>query len=46
MLTVDLRDYKCPQQFIQFKLGLNKAVSAQQAVTFTFNAAEATLSVV
>ena len=42
MLTVDLRDYKCPQQFIQFKLGLNKAVSAQQAVTFTFNAAEAT----
>lgn len=42
MLTVDLRGYKCPQQFIQFKLGLNKAISAQQAVTFTFNAAEAT----
>ncbi|MAD05253.1 MAG: hypothetical protein CMK65_16745 [Pseudoalteromonas sp.] len=42
MLTVDLRDYKCPQQFIQFKLGLNKAISVKQPVTFTFNAAEAT----
>ncbi|GKW52119.1 MULTISPECIES: hypothetical protein [Pseudoalteromonas] len=42
MLTVDLRGYKCPQQFIQFKLGLNKATSIKQPVTFTFNAAEAT----
>ena len=42
MLTVDLRGYKCPQQFIQFKLGLNKAISVKQPVTFTFNAAEAT----
>ncbi|AXV64855.1 hypothetical protein D0907_05920 [Pseudoalteromonas lipolytica] len=40
MLMCDLRPFKCPQQFIQFKLGLNKAVSANQSVTFTFNAAE------
>ncbi len=42
MLMIDLRDYKCPQQFIQFKLGLNKAVSVNQPITFTFNTASAT----
>ena len=38
MLMCDLRPFKCPQQFIQFKLGLNKAQSVNQPVTFTFNA--------
>lgn len=35
MLHQDLRSYRCPQQFIQFKLGLREALSKQQAITFT-----------
>ena len=35
MLHQDLRIYRCPQQFIQFKLGLREALSKQQAITFT-----------
>ena len=35
MLHQDLRIYICPQQFIQFKLGLREALSKQQAITFT-----------
>ncbi|WP_372763126.1 hypothetical protein [Pseudoalteromonas sp.] len=34
MLEQNLSAYKCPQQFIQFKLGLRKAISAQQTITF------------
>ncbi|ASM53569.1 MULTISPECIES: hypothetical protein [Pseudoalteromonas] len=40
MLEQNLSAYKCPQQFIQFKLGLRKAVSLQQSITFSFNNAE------
>jgi hypothetical protein len=41
MLKQDLRIYKCPQQFIQFKLGLRKALSLQQSITFSLNMGEA-----
>ena len=37
MLHQDLRIYKCPQQFIQFKLGIRKALSLQQIITFEIN---------
>lgn len=37
MLEHDLSAYRCPQQFIQFKLGLRKAASLQQSITFTIN---------
>lgn len=37
MLHQDLRAYRCPQQFIQFKLGLRKALSSQQTITFKIN---------
>ncbi|ALQ08606.1 MULTISPECIES: hypothetical protein [Pseudoalteromonas] len=37
MLQQDLRIYRCPQQFIQFKLGLRKASSLQQSITFSLN---------
>ncbi|KPH63243.1 hypothetical protein AMS58_13045 [Pseudoalteromonas porphyrae] len=34
MLKQDLRVFKCPQQFIQFKLGLRQALLAQQTIEF------------
>jgi TusA-related sulfurtransferase len=37
MLEQDLSAYRCPQQFIQFKLGLRKAASLQQSISFTIN---------
>ncbi|TMP70286.1 hypothetical protein CWB76_11710 [Pseudoalteromonas sp. S1609] len=37
MLELDLRAYKCPQQFIQFKLGLREAISLNQAITFNIS---------
>lgn len=37
MLHQDLRSYRCPQQFIQFKLGLREALSTRQAITFSVN---------
>lgn len=40
MLHQDLRSYRCPQQFIQFKLGLREALSKQQAITFSVNSDE------
>ena len=40
MLHQDLRSYRCPQQFIQFKLGLREALSTRQAITFSVNSDE------
>lgn len=40
MLELNLRSYKCPQQFIQFKLGLRNAVSLKQAITFFIDPVE------
>lgn len=37
MLELNLRTYKCPQQFIQFKLGLRDAISLKQAITFNIS---------
>ncbi len=37
MLELDLRAYKCPQQFIQFKLGLREAISLNQTITFNIS---------
>jgi hypothetical protein len=37
MLKENLRIYKCPQQFIQFKLGLRKASSLKQSIIFSLN---------
>lgn len=34
MLEYNLQQYKCPQLFIQFKLGLREALSNQQGVFF------------
>ncbi len=42
MLQCDLREYQCPQQFIQFKLALNKALLAKQSITFMFNNVQST----
>jgi len=42
MLHQDLRSYRCPQQFIQFKLGLREALSTRQAITFSVNSDEST----
>lgn len=39
MLRCDLRQFKCPQQFVQFKLGLKKAQLAKQTVIFAFDVA-------
>jgi hypothetical protein len=41
MLEQDLRSYRCPQQFIKFKLGLRRAVLLQQSITFNLNRDEA-----
>jgi TusA-related sulfurtransferase len=40
MLHQDLRSYRCPQQFIQFKLGLREALSTKQVITFSVNSDE------
>jgi TusA-related sulfurtransferase len=37
MLEHDLRDYRCPQQFIQFKLGLRKAATLNKRISFYIN---------
>ena len=42
MLELDLRAYKCPQQFIQFKLGLREAISLNQAITFNISSEQNT----
>lgn len=42
MLELDLRAYKCPQQFIQFKLGLREAISLNQAITFNISSKQNT----
>ncbi|MBQ4833299.1 hypothetical protein J8L70_08610 [Pseudoalteromonas sp. MMG010] len=34
MLTLDLRHYQCPQQFVQFKLGLKKSHFEQSKIKF------------
>ncbi len=34
MLTIDLRPFICPQQFVQFKLGLNRAAARQENICF------------
>ena len=35
MLEQDLRGFKCPQQFIQFKLTLRQALATAQPIKFT-----------
>lgn len=42
ILEQDLREFKCPQQFIQFKLALQRALVAQQTIIFTLNAHQPT----
>lgn len=42
MLELDLRAYKCPQQFIQFKLGLREAISLNQTITFNISSEQNT----
>lgn len=37
MLERDLKKFKCPQQFVQFKLALREAQLLKQAVTFSIN---------
>jgi len=42
MLEQDLREFKCPQQFIQFKLGLKQANLNQQSIKFILMLAQST----
>ncbi|MGB1291736.1 MAG: hypothetical protein ACPG5Z_06360 [Pseudoalteromonas sp.] len=42
MLEQDLRVYKCPQQFIRFKLGLKQANFNQQPIKFTLTLEQST----
>ena len=42
MLDQDLRGFKCPQQFIQFKLALRQALAAAQSIRFTLLADQST----
>ena len=42
MLEQDLREFKCPQQFIQFKLGLKQANLNQQSIKSTLTLAQST----
>lgn len=42
MLKYDLQQYKCPQLFIQFKLGLREALSNQQKIMFQLPTNEST----
>ncbi|WP_404339342.1 sulfurtransferase TusA family protein [Pseudoalteromonas mariniglutinosa] len=37
MLVCDLREYQCPQLFVQFKVGLNKALLTKQSIKFMIN---------
>ena len=37
MLECDLKKFKCPQQFVQFKLALRNAQSSNKAITFSIN---------
>lgn len=34
VLEYNLQQYKCPQLFIQFKLGLREALTSQQGIVF------------
>ena len=42
MLEQDLRGFKCPQQFIQFKLALRQALATAQPIKFTLLAHQST----
>lgn len=42
MLELNLRTYKCPQQFIQFKLGLRDAISSKQTIIFIISSEQNT----
>ncbi|MFY8327261.1 hypothetical protein [Pseudoalteromonas sp. ZZD1] len=42
MLEHDLRTYNCPQQFIQFKLGLKQANCNKQPIKFIFSLEQTT----
>ena len=37
MLERDLKPFKCPQQFVQFKLALKNAQSSKQHIRFSVN---------
>ncbi|GAA61876.1 hypothetical protein P20652_3765 [Pseudoalteromonas sp. BSi20652] len=37
MLERDLNEFKCPQQFVQFKLALKNAQLSKQRITFVIN---------
>ncbi|WP_338365623.1 hypothetical protein [uncultured Pseudoalteromonas sp.] len=37
MLECNLKQFKCPQQFVQFKLALRNAQALNQAITFSIN---------
>lgn len=40
MLERDLTKFKCPQQFVQFKLALKSAQSLKQCISFSINKGE------
>lgn len=40
MLERDLKKFKCPQQFVQFKLALKSAQSSKQCISFSINKGE------
>ncbi|PKH92422.1 MULTISPECIES: hypothetical protein [unclassified Pseudoalteromonas] len=40
MVERDLKEFKCPQQFVQFKLALRSAQSSKQRITFSLNKGE------
>ncbi|MEL0642305.1 hypothetical protein V6260_17030 [Pseudoalteromonas aliena] len=42
MLERDLKEFKCPQQFVQFKLALRSAQSSKQHIIFSVNKGEST----
>ncbi|MGS0535266.1 hypothetical protein [Pseudoalteromonas sp. SaAl2] len=42
MLEFDLRTYNCPQQFIQFKLGLKQANCNMRSIKFIFSIEQST----
>lgn len=40
MVERDLKEFECPQQFVQFKLALRSAQSSKQRITFSLNKGE------
>ena len=40
MVERDLKEFKCPQQFVQFKLALRSAQSSKHRITFSLNKGE------